>query len=62
MENQKNQPLTAPGKNKQTGIKQSFVSSPAFDRRVSDCAKAKGLKPSKLLFIAVERYLSDNNF
>lgn len=52
----------APGKPKQTAVRQTFSSTLAFDARIQRCAKARGLRSAKIIFIAVEKYLTDNQF
>lgn len=52
----------APGITKQTAVRQTFSSTLAFDARLQRCAKAKGLRSAKILFIAAEKFLTDNHF
>ena len=53
---------SAPGTTKQTAVRQTFSSTLAFDARIQRCAKARGLRSAKIIFIAVEKYLTDNHF
>ena len=47
---------------KATSVKQTFSSSTELDKRLNNCAKNKGLKVGSICLIALDEYLSRNNF